>query len=87
MIRIVHVCVGGLFVAVLGACAAPDPENKQSENKPQTASQAGNNENCEEATGSRIKRCAKDSGGAGMVSSGSVPPGTTVTGPAGLSSK
>jgi hypothetical protein len=87
MNRVISFCVAGLYIAVLGACAAPASENQQAAGKPQAASPRAKDEVCEETTGSRFKRCAGGGSGSGMVSGGQVTPGTPISTPAGLSSK
>lgn len=81
MSRMVQFCAGALFIAALGACAAPAPEKQAS------ANQQAKDDACDEVLGSRIKRCGGQSSGSGSVSGGEVPPGTTLGGPSGLQSK
>jgi hypothetical protein len=63
MNRIISLCFTCVFTAVLGACAAPIPEKQQTESKPQAANQSVKQEDCEEVTGSRIRRCGGDTAG------------------------
>ena len=92
MNRAISLCVTGALAAVLAAvlagCAAPgDEKQQQAEAKKQADNRNAKNEACEEVTGSRLKRCAKDGASTGMVSGGAVAPGSGISTPAGLTSK
>ena len=84
MIRAVPVFVAGLFIALLAACAAPGNETQAAATRaqpesPQQATRQGKREDdCEETTGSRFKRCPGSSSGSGMVTGGAVTPGTAM---------
>ena len=88
MNRAISLCIAGAFAAVLAGCAAPgDEKQQQAEAKQRADNRNAKNEACEEVTGSHLKRCPKDGAGTGMVSGGAVAPGSSISAPAGLTSK
>lgn len=80
MNRTISLCLFGALTAALGACATPGAEKQQTDIKAQAATQVAKDQNCDEVTGTRIRRCASDTAGR-SITSGPLAPDAPFTPP------